>query len=168
MTDPVKKCCFSGHRPEKMPFYDNRNSYDFLIFKKALEHAIQDAINSGYRYFITGMARGMDLWSAQTVIAFRRAYGDIKLEAAIPYEGLEKDWSRADRLAFNEVRSMCDSEIVFAPQYMQGLMHQRNRYMVDASGVLIAAYNGSPGGTRSTLLYALRQGLEIIELPVEE
>ena len=41
-------------------------------------------------------------------------------------------------------------------------------FRVDSSAVLIAAYNGRPGGTRSTLLYAMRQGLQIIELPMEE
>ena len=46
--------------------------------------------------------------------------------------------------------------------------HGFTSVMIDASAFLIAAYNGSPGGTRSTLLYAMRQGLQIIELPVEE
>ena len=43
---------------------------------------------------------------------------------------------------------------------------RRNRYMVDSSSLLIAAYNGQQGGTMSTLLYAMRQGLEIIELSI--
>ena len=46
-------------------------------------------------------------------------------------------------------------------------MMRRNRYMVDNSTILIAAYGGKPGGTMNTLLYALRRGLEIIELPIE-
>ena len=39
--------------------------------------------------------------------------------------------------------------------------------MVDASAMLIAAYNGTPGGTRATLLYAIRAGLEVVQLPME-
>jgi hypothetical protein len=35
--------------------------------------------------------------------------------------------------------------------------------MVDNSSVLIAAFGGSKGGTMNTMLYAMRQGLEIIE-----
>ena len=46
-------------------------------------------------------------------------------------------------------------------------MMDRNRYMVDHSQVVVAVYNGSAGGTRSTMLYAMRTGREIIELPVE-
>ena len=38
--------------------------------------------------------------------------------------------------------------------------------MVDSAGILIAAYDGTAGGTQSTILYAIRQDLEIIELPI--
>ena len=34
-------------------------------------------------------------------------------------------------------------------------MMDRNRYMVDHASVLLAAYNGSPGGTMNTTLYAM-------------
>ena len=64
-----RTCCFSGHRPEKMPFAANANSYAFQQFRNALTRTIYDAIHSGYNHFITGMSRGMDLWAAQEVIA---------------------------------------------------------------------------------------------------
>ena len=43
-------------------------------------------------------------------------------------------------------------------------MHQRNRYMVDRSSLLIAAYDGTAGGTRYTVEYARSRGLQIINL----
>ena len=38
----------------------------------------------------------------------------------------------------------------------------------DHARILIAAYTGAAGGTQRTLLYALRRGLEIIEIPIDE
>jgi len=46
-------------------------------------------------------------------------------------------------------------------------MHKRNRYMVDNCAVLIAAYNGSSGGTQSTMLYAIRSKKEVIQIFIE-
>ena len=46
-------------------------------------------------------------------------------------------------------------------------MMRRNRYMVDASRILIAAFDGRPGGTARTLGYAARRKLEIIQLPID-
>lgn len=147
-----------------MPFAANGNSFDFLQFQRALERAVQDAIHSGYRHFITGMSRGMDLWAAQIVVRFQKAYRDVILEAAIPFEGQADAWEYADRQLYQAIRNRCDSVVVLSPVYQPDVMHQRNRYMVDHASLLIAAYDGSPGGTRYTYDYARRKGLDIINL----
>ena len=162
------KCCFTGHRPEKLPFTPSPYSYSYLQFRKALEHAIQDAINSGYRYFITGMARGVDLWSAQIVLRFKKSYPDLILEAAIPFEGQEKLWNEEDRRLYNDVRSSCDKVTVLLPHHTKSAMYNRNRYMIDNSSFLIAAYNGEPGGTAYTVEYAKEKGLRIVNIFDEE
>ena len=46
-------------------------------------------------------------------------------------------------------------------------MMRRNRYMVDASRILIAAFDGRPGGTARTLEYAAQRRLEIIQIPID-
>ena len=37
-----------------------------------------------------------------------------------------------------------------------------NRFMVDSSSLMIALFNGLAGGTKSTIDYAQRQGLNIV------
>ena len=159
-----RTCCFTGHRPEKMPFYANGNSYGFRQFQNALTRAVFDAINSGYNHFITGMSRGMDLWAAQEVIAYRKAYPSLTLEAAIPFEGQDALWSEEDRALYASVRGQCDSVVVLSPSHTPNVMHLRNRYMVDRSSMLIAAYDGAAGGTRYTVEYAKSRGLVIVNL----
>jgi len=50
--------------------------------------------------------------------------------------------------------------------YTPACMQRRDRYMVDHAALLIAAFDGSPGGTRYTVEYAMRRGLEIVDLPI--
>ena len=48
-------------------------------------------------------------------------------------------------------------------------MLRRNRYMVDRSSRLIAVYNGVPkGGTFQTLTYAIKGGLAIHTIDLED
>ena len=147
-----------------MPFAANANSYAFLQFQNALERAIQDAIHSGYQHFITGMSRGMDLWAAQLVIRFRSAYRNLILEAAIPFEGQSASWEYADRQLYQAILEKCDNIIVLSPAYHPNVMYERNRYMVDRASLLIAAYDGSPGGTRYTFDYARHKGVNIVNI----
>lgn len=159
--DRSTTCCFTGHRPEKMPFRDAPYSYDYHVFRQQLAEAIQSAILEGYRHFITGMSRGMDLWAAMLVLDFKRAYPGITLEAAIPCPEQAEKWSAEDRADYSSVLDRCDRRTVLCPRYEAGCMDRRNRYMVDRSSLLIAAYDGRPGGTRNTCRYAERTGVRI-------
>ena len=162
-------CCFTGHRPEKMPFSATAHSFAYHTFRRNLEFAVQQAILDGYRHFITGMSRGMDLWAAMCVLDFKRAYPGLTLEAAIPCPEQPSRWPADDVRFYNLVLSRCDTRTVLSPRYTVGCMDKRNRYMVDHAGRIIAAYDGEPkGGTAQTLAYALKQGLETDILPVKE
>lgn len=41
-------------------------------------------------------------------------------------------------------------------------MLERNKFMVDNSSLIIALFNGLSGGTKTTIDYALKQGLELV------
>jgi len=164
----TKTCTFTGHRESKLPWRDNENDIRCLRLKKHLYDAVEAVFHSGVRHYICGMASGSDLYFAEAVLQLRQEHPEITLEAAIPCEGQSARWSTAQRNRYDRIVSECDYQTVIQKEYTPECMLRRNRYMVDESDYLISAYNGTPGGTRSTLLYAIRQGLQIIELPMEE
>ena len=151
-----------------MPFSATVHSFAYHTFRRNLEFAVQQAILDGYRHFITGMSRGMDLWAAMCVLDFRRAYPGLTLEAAIPCPEQPNRWSAEDVRFYNLVLSRCDTRTVLSPRYTAGCMDKRNRYMVDHSSLLIAAFDGRSGGTRNTCLYAERTGVRIHNILAEE
>ena len=57
-----------------------------------------------------------------------------------------------------------DLETLIQPAYTRDCMLRRNRYMVGRSSLLIAVYDGLPGGTRQTLAYALGEGLRVVQI----
>jgi len=165
-TQPTKEqtCCFTGHRPEKLPFRATPYSYSYRLFRRALEQEVQQAILGGYTHFITGMSRGMDLWAAEQVIAFKKPYMHVTLEAAIPCIGQPDQWSAEERAWYYEILSGCDIQTVISEEYTPGCMQRRNRYMVDRSSLVLAAYSGGSGGTRNTVEYAHTMNVEIRNL----
>ena len=62
---------------------------------------------------------------------------------------------------YNRALENADQVIILSEQYYNGCFMERNRYMVEQSGRLIAVVNGTKGGTAATLRYAEKQGLEI-------
>lgn len=83
----MHRVCFTGHRPEKL-------SRDERIIKKDLENQIYRAIADGLHVFITGMARGVDIWVAEIVLKLRDTGYPVKLMCACPYDGFEQGWGK--------------------------------------------------------------------------
>ena len=60
----LHRCSFTGHRPQKLRQSENE-------VKAALEKEILRAITEGFTVFISGMARGVDIWAAEIVLRLR-------------------------------------------------------------------------------------------------
>lgn len=153
-------CCFTGHRPSKLPWGDDERDPRCMALKQDLMKKAESAYLKGYRHFICGMALGCDLYFCETVLELREKYPDIRVEAAVPCAAQADGWSAENRARYKALLDRCDWETLVQHHYDPGCMLRRNRYMVDHSALIIAVYNGTPGGTQNTLAYAMRAGLE--------
>jgi len=161
-------CCFTGHRPDKLPWGDDERDPRCLEIKGEIAMALERAYALGYRHFISGMARGGDLYFAEAVLELREKYPDVLLECARPCESQSSRWPRGEQERYNAILERCNYETMVQHVYDRGCMMRRNRYMVDHASRIIALYDGVPkGGTAQTLAYALRKKLETDIIPLE-
>ena len=159
-------CCFTGHRPGKLPWGYAEEDPRCRLLKERIADAVEGAYQEGFQHFLCGMAMGCDLYFCEAVLLLRRDYPDVTVEAAIPCPSQPEGWPEAERARWQSLVDRCDYETVVQDHYDAGCMQRRNRYMVDHAALLIAAFDGSPGGTRYTVEYAMRRGLEIVDLPI--
>ncbi len=148
------RCCFTGHRPEKLDA-----SEDEIV--RGLKKEIRTAIADGFQTFISGMARGVDLWAAEIVLDLRDAGEPLRLICASPYKGFEVRWSREWQERYRQVMEKADLVRFICPEYSRDCFQRRNEWMVDHSARVIAAYNGQPSGTRNTIVYAKKQKVPV-------
>ncbi len=149
-----KRCCFTGHRPQKL----HRAESDI---KKDLEEAIREAISSGYRTFITGMAYGVDIWAGEIVVRLREANPELHLIAAIPFPDFSTRWSNDWKRRYDSLLENADLIKYICPSYNAGAYQRRNEWMVDHSTHVIAVFNGEKSGTKNTIDYARKCEIEI-------
>ena len=108
-----------------------------------------------------------DLYFFDAARYLRLQHPEVTIEAAIPYSGQADRWRPELRERYAYDLRQCDYQTLVQEAYTPGCMMRRNRYMVDASRILIAAFDGRPGGTARTLEYAARRRLEIIQIPID-
>ena len=164
---PEITCCFSGHRPARLPWGDREEDPRCQDLKERLAQVLEEAYRQGYRHFLCGMAQGADLYFCQAVLDLRQTCPGITLEAAVPFAGQADRWPPDDQQRRLQLLDQCDLETVIQHHYTPGCMNRRNRYMVERSSLLLAVYDGIPqGGTMNTLAYAMRKGVQTVIVPV--
>ena len=163
-----RTCCFTGHRPGKLPWRSDESDRRCLALKEAIRREMERAYDRGFRHFICGMAQGCDLYFCEAALALRGERPGITVEAAIPCEEQTEKWPQWDRERHRRLVDSCDFETMVQRHYDRGCMLRRNRYMVDRSALLIAAFDGTAGGTMYTVAYAMKRGVEVIAVDIEE
>lgn len=161
-------CCFTGHRPNKLPWGSNEDDVRCKALKQRLWDVMETAYEEGYRHFICGMAQGCDLYFCELALQLREKYGDVSVEAAIPCPTQSDGWSREERQRWQSLVDQCNVETMVQDHYTPDCMLRRNRYMVDHASLLIAVYDGQNGGTRRTMEYAMRRRLDIVDISPEK
>ena len=162
MDERAQTCCFTGHRPMKLPWGMNEGDPRCLNLKAELAARLEGLYELGCRRFLCGMAIGCDMYFAEAVLALRELHADVCLEAVIPFGDQPGRWNEKQRRRYNSLIDRADRVTVLQTVYTGDCMMRRNRWMVDRSSVLLACYDGRPGGTMNTILYAERSGLRVL------
>jgi len=147
-------CCFTGHRQ----FY-NKTPHEMRLLAN---RAIEDLIRAGVTIFKAGGALGFDTICAQSVIALREKYPQIKLHLILPCRRQTRNWNPHDRKVYKEIRDLADEVDVLFDNYFDGCMQIRNRALVDGSDCCLAYICRHYGGTYYTVNYAKEKGVDVI------
>ena len=81
MDPSLSACCFTGHRPEKLPWGADELDARCVRLKEELFCHVEGVYLAGCTHFICGMARGCDFYFAEAVLALRQKYPEVTLEA---------------------------------------------------------------------------------------
>ena len=161
-TKPAyKRCAFTGYRPAKMPFGYDEADPRCVEFKALLRATIEALIAEDYAHFISGGALGMDMFAAESVLELKEKYPWVILEMVSPFDAQAARWNDEYRMRHDRLFASADIVTATGHEYTKACMFRRNRYMVDNADLLLAAYDGQPGGTAMTCEYAREMGVPI-------
>lgn len=146
--------CGTGHRPDKLGGYGEK------VTGNLVRTAYEWLMNNKPDMVITGMALGWDQalgWAAYDA--------KIPFIAAVPFAGQEKAWPAVSQEWYRDLLALAEEvTIVSDGGYAPWKMQERNKWMVDNSTLVLALWNGTPGGTANCIRYAEKVGKPIKNL----
>lgn len=149
-TDISRAAAVTGHRAL---FY----GIDGDELKKTFETLIEGGIDT----FYLGLATGFDTVCFKILYELKTTHC-IRLVGCAPFRGQSEKWNKEDRDFYREMCFLLDELVVLSETYTPYCMHERNRYMVDRAGTLVAYLKRRFGGTYYTVRYAREKERKIV------
>ena len=139
----------TGHRPNKLGGYDNEDA------QRAIRRHMRDFLRTVPQEELTltsGGALGVDQLWMQVGLHLH-----LPVIAALPFEGYDAKWPVASRQEYKRLLDRCQLvKYVCEPGYAASKLQRRNEWMVDNCDALVAYWNGTPGGTKNCIDYAVK------------
>ena len=142
--------------PEVVAIVEENRQNQPDIFNK-----IEALIGEGYAHFLSGGALGMDMFAAEAVVDLKEKYPWIILEMVSPFDAQADRWNEEYRMRHDRLFATADIVTAIGHEYTKACMFRRNHYLVDNADLLLAAYDGQPGGTAMTVAYAAEIGVPV-------
>lgn len=160
------KIAITGHRPNKLGNDYNLTSPLLMSIKETImDVLISECENLKELTLISGMALGIDTLFANIAIE-----NNIPFIASIPCQGQASVWSSETREKWNELLSKAcqvvnvSGKILYEPYMMQ----KRNEWMVNNCDILIAVWDGTSGGTKNCIDYAISKNKRIVYVDIKD
>lgn len=148
----------TGHRPDKLGGWNPCPEWDLVQLN------IRNTLIMLQPWvFLSGMALGVDQWAAEIALQL-----GIPFVAFVPYPDFGSNWPRKAQVKFKWLLSQAQQVVYVVEEkgYAPWKLHRRNQWLVDQCELLLAVYNGSPGGTQSCLEYAFEKGRTVSYIPI--
>lgn len=156
---PGLRVAGTGHRPDRLGGYSEPVRRRLVEFASSRLSSI--AKESEIAVVISGMALGWDQALAEAALSL-----GLRVVAAVPFDGQDATWPPESRRRYRDLLAKTTIHTVCIGPYKAWKMQARNEWMVDRADVLLALWNGLPGGTGSCMSYAAgkKDGLRIENL----
>lgn len=145
-----------------MAFTGHRKLLGSYRVPEPVQLAIQEitklARGWGFDEFRCGMAVGVDMYCASTVIDL-----EYPLHAYLPFKGYENKWPKAQQNTLQALLAKATKvKYVSEPPFYSWKMILRDKVMVQDTGLVVAVWDGrEEGGTYQTLKYAKDMGTPV-------
>lgn len=157
-TDHMKgnTCCFTGHRKLRKEAEGS--------IRAAIRETVLAQMEKGADTFLVGGAVGFDMLASEILLELRTEGKQFRLISALPFLEWRAKWPEAEIEREDRILEASDEILISSRGYSRHSYLDRDRMMLDRSEVCIAYCKQIKGGTAYTVRYAVRQGLEIINL----
>lgn len=153
----------AGHRPDKLGEIWSPGRWTPAI--AVIKHKL--AAYGHELRVISGMMVGFDLMLAEACAELKSEGAPIRWVAALAYEGQEEAWHHDAAGAtewYEKLARLADERVAVSREATREAFELRGRWMVQEANALLVCWDGSSGGTGTTVELARADGKPVVNI----
>lgn len=129
--------CFDGPIYDHLQYGVDENSKDCQLIKQALIDKIDSFIKEGECEVLSGVRRGIEMWTAEVVLDKMEVYPNISLTCVCPYEEQSTYWSENHRERYFTIHQLCSKLIMLNKHYEIDCFQKLDNYLLEHCDTVI-------------------------------
>lgn len=170
---------FTGHRANKLGGYSwntEKNIEIINLIRSSIITLLQNLKDDEKLEVITGGALGIDQMAFEVANELKEKGFNIETTLCVPFRKQYIKWNKEDIRRYKHHIGLAD-KIVYVDElkeynpsrecigdYKIWKFQKRNEYMVDHSDLVMAYWDGSEGGTKNCIKYAISSDVKVINI----
>lgn len=170
---------YTGHRPNKLGGYSwntEKNIEVINLIRSSMLTLLNSLKENEILEVFTGGALGIDQMTFEVANELKEKGFNIKTTLCIPFRKQYIKWNKQDIERYKHQIGIADKVIYvdeinkYNPSrecigdYKVWKLQKRNEYMVDNSDLVMAYWDGSSGGTKNCIQYAISLSIKVINI----
>lgn len=132
--------CFDGPIFDHLQSGKDESSIDCQQIKKELTEKIDSLIKEGECEFLSGVRRGIEMWTAEIVLDKMEVYPNISLTCVCPYEEQPTYWNENHRERYFTIHQLCSKLIMLNKHYEIDCFQKLDNYLLDQCDTVITIH----------------------------
>lgn len=129
--------CFDGPIYDHLQYGKDETANDCQLIKKELMEKIDSLIKEGDCEFLSGVRRGIEMWTAEIVLDKMEVYPNISLTCICPYEEQPTYWNENHRERYFTIHQLCSKLIMLGKHYEIDCYQKLDNYLLEHCDTVI-------------------------------
>lgn len=144
----IKILTVTGYKAHELGIFDKKH-IGIQYIKKAIDRKLRSLLDEGLQWVLISGQLGIEFWAAETVLALKEEYPQLKLAVFTPFFNQESRWKEETQLEYKQLLAKADhvDSITKREYESPAQLRLKNQFLIEKSDGLLIVYDESKPGS---------------------
>ena len=157
----MKTIYVTGYRAQELGIFNDKHP-GIAVIKKALYDQLYQLCNEGLEWVVISGQLGVESWAAETVLALKKEFPDLKYSVITPFLEQEKNWNEQRQAQYLHMINNADfvTSVTKRPYEAPWQFIEKDKFIINNTDGMLLIYDEDNEGSPKYILKLVEKYME--------